>query len=295
MESKNFAHVQNLSSTTNHSLVSNTTTTTAPKSFVLSPTINTTVETPTRQTIQTASQFESTSVNSDNNNINKESNLLLNHPTFTIKEEQSDDNNYLEPEYSIITNQLPIKQSKINNTIQGTEGNTRGHLNSRESIHGLATNSMSMANIDGHRISTLNQTHLTDNGGSYFVSGLPSDIASNYKLARSSNSDLPSPSTSSNSSNPSSSNHHHHQHHQGKRHDDGGADPTRKRAVRLQKNRDAARECRRKKKEYIKCLEERVTGLETQNKALIEELRQLKELYCQREETNNNKISTSTR
>ncbi len=54
-------------------------------------------------------------------------------------------------------------------------------------------------------------------------------------------------------------------------------------------SREAARECRRKKKEYIKCLEERVAGLETQNKALIEELRQLKELYCQREETNKKK------
>ena len=62
---------------------------------------------------------------------------------------------------------------------------------------------------------------------------------------------------------------------------------------------EAARECRRKKKEYIKCLEERVMGLENQNKALIEELRQLKELYCQREETsgttsNSNKL-TATR
>ena len=54
-------------------------------------------------------------------------------------------------------------------------------------------------------------------------------------------------------------------------------------------SREAARECRRKKKEYIKCLEERVAGLETQNKALIEELRQLKELYCQREDTNKKK------
>merc|ERR1719411_1451377 len=53
----------------------------------------------------------------------------------------------------------------------------------------------------------------------------------------------------------------------------------RKRAVRLQKNREAARECRRKKKEYIKCLENRVAVLENQNKALIEELRSLKELY----------------
>jgi len=61
-----------------------------------------------------------------------------------------------------------------------------------------------------------------------------------------------------------------------------GGHPTeanRKRAVRLQKNREAARECRRKKKEYIKCLENRVAVLENQNKALIEELRSLKELY----------------
>lgn len=45
--------------------------------------------------------------------------------------------------------------------------------------------------------------------------------------------------------------------------------------------REAARECRRKKKEYIKCLENRVAVLETQNKTLIDELKSLKELYCQ--------------
>ncbi|KAJ2952771.1 hypothetical protein O0L34_g7131 [Tuta absoluta] len=58
-------------------------------------------------------------------------------------------------------------------------------------------------------------------------------------------------------------------------------DQTRKRELRLLKNREAARECRRKKKEYIKCLENRVAVLENQNKALIEELKTLKELYCQ--------------
>jgi hypothetical protein len=142
----------------------------------------------------------------------------------------------------------------------------------------------------------------------FVIKGL-NDIASNFKLNPSSNTDLPSPSSSSNSSNPPSSSHHHHhphQHHQTRRHGEGG-DATRKREMRLQKNRfvfidssrclftmivfsrEAARECRRKKKEYIKCLEERVAGLETQNKALIEELRQLKELYCQREETNKKK------
>jgi hypothetical protein len=45
-------------------------------------------------------------------------------------------------------------------------------------------------------------------------------------------------------------------------------------------NREAARECRRKKKEYIKCLENRVCVLEKQNKTLIEELRSLRESYC---------------
>lgn len=44
--------------------------------------------------------------------------------------------------------------------------------------------------------------------------------------------------------------------------------------------REAARECRRKKKEYVKCLENRVAVLENQNKALIEELKSLKDLYC---------------
>ena len=45
--------------------------------------------------------------------------------------------------------------------------------------------------------------------------------------------------------------------------------------------REAAKECRAKKKEYIKCLENRVAVLENQNKALIEELKTLKALYCQ--------------
>ncbi|KAG8188177.1 hypothetical protein JTE90_019456 [Oedothorax gibbosus] len=59
---------------------------------------------------------------------------------------------------------------------------------------------------------------------------------------------------------------------------------SRKRELRLLKNREAAKECRRKKKEYIKCLENRVAVLENQNKALIEELKSLKELYCQKNE-----------
>ena len=47
--------------------------------------------------------------------------------------------------------------------------------------------------------------------------------------------------------------------------------------------REAAKECRRKKKDYVKCLENRVAVLENQNKTLIEELKALKELYCQTE------------
>jgi hypothetical protein len=58
---------------------------------------------------------------------------------------------------------------------------------------------------------------------------------------------------------------------------------SRKRELRLLKNRGAARECRRKKKEYVKCLENRVAVLENQNKTLIEELKALKELYCQKD------------
>lgn len=120
-----------------------------------------------------------------------------------------------------------------------------------------------MSNTSGHIMSTLNPAHLSDTAGSYFVSGMNqyfhkiynllhvrffdfkglSDLASNYKLNPSSNTDLPSPSSSSNSSNPpSSSQHHHnlhphgHQHHQTRRHGEGN-DPTRKREMRLQKNR----------------------------------------------------------
>lgn len=57
------------------------------------------------------------------------------------------------------------------------------------------------------------------------------------------------------------------------------AETLEKRELRLMKNREAARECRRKKKEYVRCLENRVAVLENQNKTLIEELRALKDIY----------------
>lgn len=105
-------------------------------------------------------------------------------------------------------------------------------------------------------MATLNPAHISDGAGSYFVSGmytmpvrdLPNtiqffagltDLGSNYKMNPSSNTDIPSPSSSSNSSNPPSSSHHHHHHdlhHQTRRHGEGG-DPSRKREMRLQKNR----------------------------------------------------------
>uniref|UniRef100_A0A8C4SB97 Activating transcription factor 1 n=1 Tax=Erpetoichthys calabaricus TaxID=27687 RepID=A0A8C4SB97_ERPCA len=58
-------------------------------------------------------------------------------------------------------------------------------------------------------------------------------------------------------------------------------DPQMKREIRLAKQQvKAARECRRKKKEYVKCLENRVAVLENQNKTLIGQLKTLKDLYC---------------
>lgn len=141
-----------------------------------------------------------------------------------------------------------------------------------------------MSNPSTHLMSNLNPVHLPDTTASYFVSNIPT----NFKMNPSSNTDIPSPSSSSNSSTNHHHHHHQHSHHPTRRHGEGN-DPSRKREMRLQKNREAARECRRKKKEYIKCLEERVASLEAQNKALIEELRQLKELYCQREDTSKKK------
>lgn len=58
---------------------------------------------------------------------------------------------------------------------------------------------------------------------------------------------------------------------------------TRRRQLRLLKNKEAAKECRRKKKEYVRCLENRVAVLENQNRTLIDELKSLKELYCQKD------------
>lgn len=42
--------------------------------------------------------------------------------------------------------------------------------------------------------------------------------------------------------------------------------------------REAAKECRRRKKEYIQSLENRVAALEDNNKQLMEELKTLKDI-----------------
>ena len=68
----------------------------------------------------------------------------------------------------------------------------------------------------------------------------------------------------------------------------------RRREIRLLKNREAARECRRKKKEYVKCLENRVEVLEAQNRALIEELKTLKDIHCSQTTSANENARSST-
>jgi hypothetical protein len=238
MENKTYTIIPNLSTNSN-TITTIVTTTTASNSFVLPPSINTTTTTPSLQTLQPVSTAQSVDVYPDNNN---RSNRIITQPIFskllseTVKQEQFEDNP-VQGKYSITKIKPPTNQSKQ------TSGITSIFRNPHEPINGLSAIPMSMANIGGHLMSTLNASHLPNGTGQYFVSGLQNDLTSNYKIPVSSNSDLPSPSTSSNSSNPSSS-HHHHQ--QGKRHGETG-DPTRKREVRLQKNRDAARECRRKK------------------------------------------------
>uniref|UniRef100_A0A8C2WID6 BZIP domain-containing protein n=1 Tax=Cyclopterus lumpus TaxID=8103 RepID=A0A8C2WID6_CYCLU len=54
-----------------------------------------------------------------------------------------------------------------------------------------------------------------------------------------------------------------------------------KREQRLMKNREAVRESRVKKKEYIKCLEDRMYLLENINKTLTREIKALKDTHAQ--------------
>ncbi|XP_063062112.1 cAMP-responsive element modulator-like [Engraulis encrasicolus] len=77
-----------------------------------------------------------------------------------------------------------------------------------------------------------------------------------------------------------------HGHGHGHGHPHHTEEATRKRELRLLKNREAAKECRRRKREYVRCLETRVTSLEQHNKSLEqhnkklqEELQYLKDIY----------------
>ncbi|KAM6953251.1 cAMP-responsive element modulator-like [Aplochiton taeniatus] len=56
-------------------------------------------------------------------------------------------------------------------------------------------------------------------------------------------------------------------------------DATRKREIRLMKNREAAKECRRRKREYVRCLETRLSMVEAQNKKLLSDLQYVQEVY----------------
>ncbi|UJR21065.1 hypothetical protein I4U23_024165 [Adineta vaga] len=278
MDNKNYIHIPTIRSFTTNSNID-----------TKSPSISYILSTPLNSTASSSSS----SLDPIQSNRIYSNRPIITQPTVnrllseSIKQEEFE-NNSSQNTYSILSQ----SKTKINQLPAPTVVTTV-HLNSRETLNGLSV--IPMTNTSSHIMATLNPAHLSDGTGSYFVSGL-TDLASNYKMNPSSNTDLPSPSSSSNSSNPPSSSHHphhHHPHQQTRRHGEGG-DPTRKREMRLQKNREAARECRRKKKEYIKCLEERVAGLEAQNKALIEELRQLKELYCQRDDTTNKSNSKTT-
>ncbi|XP_058243998.1 cAMP responsive element modulator b isoform X2 [Hemibagrus wyckioides] len=56
---------------------------------------------------------------------------------------------------------------------------------------------------------------------------------------------------------------------------------SRKRELRLLKNRQAAKVCRRRKREYVNCLEAQVSMLQMQNKKLMEDLKYLKGICAQ--------------
>lgn len=149
-------------------------------------------------------------------------------------------------------------------------------------------NLANMANVAGQVMTIPSSAALLcgQDGQMYFPGDLP------YKLQSSQAAVAAAAAAAHLMSQNSTNNHHNHSRNSNNSNNTGNnssgmesisEESTRKRELRLLKNREAARECRRKKKEYIKCLENRVAVLETQNKALIDELKSLKELYCQSE------------
>ncbi|XP_033111080.1 cyclic AMP-responsive element-binding protein 1-like isoform X3 [Anneissia japonica] len=142
--------------------------------------------------------------------------------------------------------------------------------NHPENMQGLQT--LTMTNANGTPAGTIVQSIQTQDGQQFFVPTATGDVQA-YQIRPATASSLPSGVVTCVAGQ--------------------GPLPTpqhiieaasRKRQQRLLNNREAARECRRKKKEYIKCLESRVAVLENQNKTLIEELKSLKELYCHKAE-----------
>jgi hypothetical protein len=71
----------------------------------------------------------------------------------------------------IINKQQVMKKKNCRMSNLFTLGITSILHNSRETINGLSAIPMSMANIGGHLMSTLNASHLPNGTGQYFVSG----------------------------------------------------------------------------------------------------------------------------
>ncbi|XP_033111079.1 cyclic AMP-responsive element-binding protein 1-like isoform X2 [Anneissia japonica] len=139
--------------------------------------------------------------------------------------------------------------------------------NHPENMQGLQT--LTMTNANGTPAGTIVQSIQTQDGQQFFVPTATGDVQA-YQIRPATS--LPQGVVMATQANISATQ------------QNMADEASRKRELRLYKNREAARECRRKKKEYIKCLESRVAVLENQNKTLIEELKSLKELYCHKAE-----------
>ncbi|XP_071966230.1 cyclic AMP-responsive element-binding protein 1-like isoform X1 [Antedon mediterranea] len=159
-----------------------------------------------------------------------------------------------------------LTAASLQNFTAGSGVTTIQIANHPDNMQGLQT--LTMTNANGTPAGTIVQSIQTQDGQQFFVPTATGDVQA-YQIRPATASSLPAGVVTCVAGQ--------------------GSLPTpqhiieaasRKRQQRLLNNREAARECRRKKKEYIKCLESRVAVLENQNKTLIEELKSLKELYC---------------
>ena len=122
------------------------------------------------------SRVQSTIIDPDKNkaHTNKESkslyvvfhipNRFLFGSSFSIKQEQSDYTSRLEEQ--LLARRIPTS-NHLGKTLV-----TPLQLNTRESLNGLSTVSMSMANMGGHLMSALNPAHLPENTGGYHFSSI---------------------------------------------------------------------------------------------------------------------------